>query len=201
MPESSPGRRPCNASRNSGRNVAGSILPRKPPSIAVASVDFSRARTAKSAPFFNCCRLRSASLAESTTNRRTATVAATASASKTPAAAQTAHFAALPPSITSAMDQVYHPRRGAAPCAGVIAYLYFWPPALPCREMGTRGGNPSREPRTIRSAVRTSTSAPPCQLPCGSFYPRSSAFICGQYRSLLLALCRGKAYLAADERR
>src|SRR5579871_545047 len=61
------------AFRNSARSVAGSTFPSRPPSTEVGSTDFSRASTAKSAPFCSCFRIVSASAAEFTTSRRNGT--------------------------------------------------------------------------------------------------------------------------------
>ena len=52
---------PRSASRSSGRSVAGSTVPRKPPSRAVGSIDCSAASVAKSAPCPSCSTMRAAS--------------------------------------------------------------------------------------------------------------------------------------------
>src|ERR1019366_1950304 len=69
--ESCPAPRPCSASLSSARSVAGFTLPMKPPSTDVASTDFSRASTAKSAPLLSCSRILPASAAEPTMITRT----------------------------------------------------------------------------------------------------------------------------------
>ncbi len=71
--ENSPGRKPCKASRNSGRRA---YLPEKSPIHRCGVGRFSRAVTAKSEPRCNCCRILAATSAASTTITHTPTVCA-----------------------------------------------------------------------------------------------------------------------------